>query len=186
MKTKIIVLLLIFGAVLLSGCTGDEQPSTEENATPEETVTPVENTTVIETPGENLTGVETETSKENVTTGDIGAPEENITSEENKTEETVGKISSPDLKEAPYTVRLINNRANPSSLEIKKGESVAWINMQDNPKRNFSLASEENLFEDTTLMYRRAFAYTFNETGDYHFNVVGQPRMNVTVNVAEP
>jgi len=49
MKTKIIVLLLIFGTILLSGCTGNEQPSPKENATPEENVTPVENATV-ETP----------------------------------------------------------------------------------------------------------------------------------------
>ena len=46
--------------------------------------------------------------------------------------------------------------------------------------------SEEKLFDDTRLAYKRAFTYTFNETGDYHFSVVGQPRMNVTVSVAEP
>jgi PBP1b-binding outer membrane lipoprotein LpoB len=182
MKTKIIVLLLIFGAVLLSGCTGNDQPSTEENATPEETVTPVENTTVVETPEENVTAVETETPEENVT------PEENKTLEENVTPGENGRlnVSTSEIKETPYLVRLINKRASSSSLEIKKGESVSWINMEDKPKRVLTLVSEENLFENTNLAYKRAFTHTFNETGDYHFSVVGQPRMNVTVNVAEP
>jgi PBP1b-binding outer membrane lipoprotein LpoB len=176
MKTKIIVLLLIFGAVLLSGCTGNEQPSTEKNATPEETVTPVENTTVIGTPEENVT------SEENVT------PEVNVTSEENVTPGENGRlnISTSEIKETPYLLRLINNRVSSSSLEIKKGESVSWINMEDNPKRVLILVSEEKLFENTNLTYRRAFTYTFNETGDYNFSIVGQPRMNVTVSVAEP
>jgi len=182
MKTKIIVLLLIFGAVLLSGCTGNEQPSTEKNATPEETVTPVENTTVVGTPEENVTSEENVTPEVNVTSG------ENVTSEENVTPEENGKlnISTSEIKETPYLLRLINNRVSSSSLDIKKGESVSWINMEDNPKRVLILVSEEKLFENTNLTYRRAFTYTFNETGDYNFSIVGQPRMNVTVSVAEP
>ena len=58
--------------------------------------------------------------------------------------------------------------------------------MEDSPKRVLTLVSEEKLFENTKLVYKRAFTYTFNETGDYHFSIVGQPKMNVTVNVAEP
>lgn len=188
MKTKIIVLLLIFGAVLLSGCTGNEQPSKEENAAPEETVTPVENTTVMETPGENATAVETETSEENLTSEGNVTTKENETLEENVTSEGNGRlnVSTSEIKETPYLLRLINNRASSSSLDIKKGESVSWINMEDKPKRVLTLVSEEKLFENTNLAYKRAFTYTFNETGDYHFSIVGQPKMNVTVNVAEP
>jgi hypothetical protein len=185
MKTKIIVLLLIFGTILLSGCMGNEQTSPKENATPEENVTPVENTTAVGTPEENVTTAENKTAEENKTVeGNVTTlPEENVT-----TVGTEGKlgISSPKIQEAPYMVRLDNHRASSSGLEIKKGESVAWINMEDSPKRIFTLVSGENLFENKSLVYKRAFAYTFNETGDYHFNVVGQPRMNVNVIVAEP
>lgn len=179
MKIKIIVLLLIFGVVLLSGCAENEQPSPDENATPEETTTPVENLTAVETPEENVTAVETETPEENVTAVETETPEEN------ETEGTVG-VTTPEIKKTPYSVRLDNNMASPSSLEIKKGETVAWLNIEDNPKRTFTLVSEENLFEDTNLVYKRSFAYTFNETGEYQFSVVGQPRMNVTVSVVEP
>ncbi|AKJ37624.1 hypothetical protein [Methanosarcina barkeri] len=195
MKTKIIVLLLIFGAVLFSGCTGNEQPSTEKNATPEETATPVENTTIVDTPEENATAIETETSEENVTQENV--TQENIT-QENITQENITQgnvtlgnngrlnISTSEIKDTPYLLRLINNRISSSSLEIKKGESVSWVNMEDSPKRILTLASEEKLFDDTRLAYKRAFTYTFNETGDYRFSVIGQPRMNVTVSVAEP
>lgn len=185
MKTKIIVLLLIFSTILLSGCAGNEKPSPEENATPEETATPVENVTVAETPKENVTVLENKTAEENVTTVETETQDKNVTSDENETEGRLG-VSTPKIQETPHLVRLENHRASSSSLEIKKGERVSWINMQDSPKRVFTLVSEENLFENTSLVYKRAFTYTFNETGDYHFSVVAQPRMNVSVSVAEP
>jgi plastocyanin len=156
MKTKIIVLLLILGAVLLSGCAGNnESPSPEKNET------------VVETPQENVTALET------------GTPEEN---------ETVGasEVSTPEMKKISHHIILKDHRASASSLEIKKGEAVAWINMQENPKMILTLVSEEKLFENKKLDYRRPFAYTFNETGDYNFSIIGQPRMNVSVNVVQP
>ena len=184
MKTKIIVLLLIFGTILLSGCMGNEHTSPKENATPEENVTPMENTTAVGTPKENVTIAENKTIEENKTAeGNATTPEENVT-----TAGTEGKlgISSPEIQETPYMVKLKNHRASSSGLEIKKGESIAWINMEDSPKRLLTLVSEENLFENKSLSYKRDFTYTFNETGDYHFTVVGQPRMDVNVSVAEP
>jgi PBP1b-binding outer membrane lipoprotein LpoB len=184
MKMKIIVLLLVLCAVLLSGCAGNEQPSPEENVTSEETVTPGENVTPVqpETPEENITAEETETPGENITSEETVTPGETVTSEED------GRlnVSTSEIKETPYMIRLINKRASSSSLEIKKGESVSWINMEDNPKRVLTLVSEEKLFENTGLVYKRAFTYAFNETGDYQFSVVGQPRMNVSISVAEP
>ncbi len=179
MKTKIIVLLLVLGSVLLSGCVGDEQPSPEETVTPEENVTPEETVT----PEENVTPEETE-SEEEVTpeeteSGEEVTPEENVTAEESET-------TTSEIRENPYVIRLVNNRASPSSLEIKEGESVAWMNLQENPKRTFTLVSEQGLFENTSLVYKRSFAYKFNETGDYAFQILGQPKMNVNVSVVEP
>lgn len=169
MKIKVIVLLLVLGAVLLSGCVGNNQPSPEKNATPSGTATPKETATPVETstPEVNATSVETTT------------PEVNNTSEVNST-------STTGIRESAYLIRLTNYRASVSSLEIKKGETVAWMNLQENPKRKFTLVSQEGLFENTSLVYRQPFDYTFNETGDYNFYVVGQPRMNVRVSVAAP
>ena len=169
MKIKVIVLLLVLGAVLLSGCVGNQQPSPEKNATPTETVT----STV------NATPVETATSEVNATS--VG----NITPEVNETPE-VNVTSTTGINTVPYLIRLENYRASVSSLDIKKGESVAWMNLQDNPKRKFTLVSQEGLFENKSLGFRQPFAYRFNETGDYNFYVIGQPRMNVSVNVIAP
>ena len=83
MKIKIIVLLLVLGAVLFSGCVGDEQPSPEENATHEENVTPEENLT----PEENVT------QEENVTPAET-EPEEETTPDENETAEEAETSSS--------------------------------------------------------------------------------------------
>ncbi|AKB62041.1 cupredoxin domain-containing protein [Methanosarcina mazei] len=179
MKTKLMVLLLVLSVVLLSGCTGDEQPSPEENVTPEETVTPEE----VTTPEETETPAETETSEE-VETPVETETEENVTAEENETEER--PASNTSIRTSPYTIRLDNYRASASSLDIKEGETVAWLNFQDSPRRVFTLVSEQELFDNQSLSYRRSFAYTFNETGTYNFTVVGQPRMNVTVAVTEP
>jgi len=181
MKIKIIVLLLVLGAVLLSGCVGNEQPSPDKNVTPVETVTPKENATPAETvtPEGNTTPAESVTPEENAT------PAEAVTQEGNVTP-GVGEISSHDIRVTPYLIRLANFKASPTSLEIKKGETVAWMNLQENPKRNLKLVSEEGLFENTNLVYKRSFTHTFNETGDYNFTVVGQPKMDVSVSVVAP
>jgi plastocyanin len=180
MKLKIIVLLLVLSTVLLSGCLGNEQPKPEENATPNET----------STPNMSATPVETVTPEGNATPGEFVNPEgnetgENVTPERNVTPEA-GTVSTPSIKETPYLIRLANFKASTSSLEIKKGETVAWMNLQENPKRNFKLVSQEGLFEETTLVYKRAFTHTFNETGNYNFIIIGQPKMNVSVSVVSP
>ena len=74
MKTKLIVLLLLLGTILLSGCTGNNQPSPEENVSPGEAITPAENVSPEEVPipEQNLTPAQTE-------------PDENITPVQNET-----------------------------------------------------------------------------------------------------
>lgn len=171
MKTKIIILLLVLSVVLFSGCAGNEQPSPEENATPEETVTPEE----VETPAV------TETEEENVTAEENETEEENVTAEENETEQGAA-VNNSNSK--VYTIRLDNYKASASSLDIKEGETVAWLNYQDSPRRVYTLVSEQGLFDNQSLSYRRSFAYIFNETGEYNFTVIGQPKMNVSITVS--
>lgn len=181
MKAKIIVLLLFMSAVILSGCVGEEQ-QTGENITENETVTPGESLTESETatPEETVTESETATPEETVTENET-VPEETETPEENVTEDGVEITTSTEPK--TYTIRIQYYVARPSSLDIKVGDTLAWINLHDSPKRTFTLVSEDGLFENTTLAYRRTFSYTFNETGDYNFSVVGQPKMSVEVAV---
>lgn len=175
MKTKLIILLLVLSVVLFSGCAGNEKPTPEENTTPEETITPEE----ITTPEETETPVETETSEE-IETPVVNETEENVTAEENETE---GGAAVNNSNARVYTIRLDNYKASASSLDIKEGETVAWLNYQDSPRRVFTLVSEQGLFDNQSLSYRRSFAYVFNETGTFNFTVVGQPKMNVSVTV---
>ena len=172
MKIKVIVLLLVLGVISFSGCMGNEQKSPGNNTTPTETVTSTSNVTQVETvsPGENATPVETMTQAVNVTQQENENPAEN-------------ESLTSGIRSTPYLVRLSSYRAVPSSFSIREGDTVAWRNEQDNPKRNFILVSQQNLFENKTLVYGRTFAYTFNETGGYNFNVIGQPRMNVNISV---
>jgi len=172
MKIKVIVLLLVLGVISLSGCVGNEQKSPGNNTNPTETVTSTVNVTPVETvsPGGNATPVETMTQAVNITPSDNETPADNET-------------LTSGIRSYPYLIRLSSYRAFPSSLSIKEGDTVAWRNEQDNPKRNFILVSQQNLFENKTLVYGRTFAYTFNETGGYSFTVIGQPRMNVNVSV---
>ncbi|AKB74155.1 Copper binding protein, plastocyanin/azurin family [Methanosarcina lacustris Z-7289] len=181
MKIKLIVLLLVLGVVLFSGCAGNEKPSPNETVTPEDAVTPEEIVTPKEivTPTETENPVVTESGEEDVTPG------VNVTPEVNQTEEGP-VVNTSGIRTAPYIVRLDNYRASPSSLDLKEGETVAWINYHDSPRRVFTLTSEEHLFEDMGLVYRRSFAYTFNETGTYNFTVIGQPRMTVNITVNKP
>ena len=185
MKTKLIILLLVLSVVLFSGCTGKEQTTPEENTTPAETVTPEENTTPAETvtPEETETPVVTETSEEVETPVVNETEQENITAQENETE---GGAAVGSSNARVYTIRLDNYKVSASTLNIKEGEKVAWLNYQDNPRRTFTLVSEQGLFENQNLVYKRSFVYTFNETGTYNFTVVGQPKMNVSVTVNEP
>ena len=193
MKAKIIVLLLVLSAVLLSGCVGDEQPAEEEEI-PEEEVAPEENETSEEEmlPEEEITPEENETSEEEMIPEEEVTPEENETSEEEAPEEEAPEeedasegptIISPETSTKTYTVRIENFRASPSSLVIEEGDTVAWINFQD---RLFTLVSEEGLFENKNLVYRRSYPYTFEEAGTYNFSVLGQGRMDVTITVEEP
>ncbi len=194
MKAKIIVLLLVLSAVLLSGCVGDEQPAEEEEI-PEEEVAPEEEMAPEEeVPEEEVTPEENETAEEEMVPEEEVTPEENETSEEEMAPEEEVMPEEEDTSEGPtvispedggktYTIRIDNFRASPSSLVIKEGDTVAWINFQD---RLFTLVSEEGLFENQNLVYRRSYPYTFEEAGTYNFSVLGQGRMDVTITVEEP
>ncbi|AEH60743.1 PKD domain containing protein [Methanosalsum zhilinae DSM 4017] len=75
----------------------------------------------------------------------------------------------------------------PSNVEINAGDTVRWQNLQTEPNRAFTLVSEDRLWQNTTLTYRRSLSYTFNESGTYHFYVREFPaRMSGTVTVMPP
>lgn len=112
--------------------------------------------------------------KSRETTGEAPLSErENTPQEEEGVTPTPAEGVTPAqrVKEIPSSTVLIRGSVfYPETLEINTGEAVVWNNL-NKPKRTFTLVSEEKLFENPVLGYRRSFSYTFNETGDYTFKL---------------
>lgn len=70
----------------------------------------------------------------------------------------------------------------PETIEINAGEEVTWFNFKK-PKTPMVLVSEDELWEDTTLYYGKAFSYTFEKPGTYVFTLKDNPEIKGTVTV---
>lgn len=182
MSTKNLVLLLLLVSVLFSGCLSSEEKP-EEMEIKEETrasdakAVPEEPET---SEGEKEAEIALETTVE---TKGLNTSENLSDVEEPESSEKKLEILEPDeSKPETYLIRLEKHLMRPSRLEIKTGDTVAWRNFQE-PRRLFTLVSEENLFENRTLEYGRPFTYIFNETGAYNFSIIGQSGMKMTIMV---
>lgn len=100
--------------------------------------------------------------------------------EEIPIEEPEVEEEAPVIDPKTHSIRLEYYQARPSTLEINRGDTVVWRNSQD-PKRLFTLVSEDGLWESTNLVYGRTLVYTFNESGTYNFSVTGQLRMSGSI-----
>src|SRR5665647_3012073 len=75
-----------------------------------------------------------------------------------------------------FTVNILNNAFNPSSVQIPSGSTVKWINLdpiQHEPKGN--------VFDSGPLSQNGIFEYTFNQTGTYNYVCAIHPSMQGTV-----
>ena len=102
--------------------------------------------------------------------------------EETPVEEPEVIEETPVVDPKTHSIRLEYYQARPSTLEINRGDTVVWRNSQD-PKRLFTLISEDGLWEDAGLTYGRTLVYTFNKSGTYNFSVPGQLRMSGSITV---
>lgn len=68
----------------------------------------------------------------------------------------------------------------PKTIKIEKGDTITWVNLKK-PKGPSLLVSEDGLWEDTTLYYRKAFSYTFEEAGTYTFSLKDMKEAKATV-----
>jgi len=122
--------------------------------------------------GENETRSEPETTPAKTeTTDSTELPDELQTDE-----------PTPEAKQESYLVRLEYYEVmKPSELTITRGDLVSWYNYKR--QGSYTLVSEDNLFEDTELLYLRHLNHTFEESGTYRFSVEGLPHMTFTVTV---
>lgn len=159
MKTKLLLIFLILLSFSVIGCVDDTEETLEEtdmNETTEEVVN--------ETVSDDMEMNET-------------VPEEEVADEEEE-DKPLEIIESTDPK--IYTIYLKNFNAQPNNLTINTGDTVMWFNDND-PVRTFTLVSNEGLWENESIVNRRSFKYTFNESGTYAYNVLTWDKMKGTI-----
>ncbi|WMW25251.1 hypothetical protein RE474_00600 [Methanolobus sediminis] len=162
MKGKLLMILLISLSLLVAGCVDNTETTTEENASMNDSVNDSVNDTVNDTVADDVS-VEENNS-------------EDTTSEEDE-KLVVTEYEGPKT----YTVYMENFLVQPGNLTIAQYDTVVWFN-RNNPTRLFTVVSNEELWDNTTIGYRLSFKYTFNETGTYTYYVLGwEERMKGTI-----
>lgn len=88
--------------------------------------------------------------------------------------------------DTPANRVVIFSAFSPEKIEIHSGESVTWTNLKK-PKAPVVLASADELWEETTLYYGKAFSFIFEKPGTYAFTLKDNPEIKgiVTVLAAE-
>jgi len=105
---------------------------------------------------------------------------------ENETPTPTKKVITPTelVQVSENSVVIRGSVFYPETLELKKGETLVWKNL-NKPKRSFTLVSEEELFEDQLMGYGRSFSYTFDKAGDYTFKLEEIPDTELTISVKQ-
>jgi len=98
------------------------------------------------------------------------------------TEEVTPTQRAEEIQISENSVLILGSAFYPETLELNKGETVVWKNL-NRPKRSFTLVSEEGLFENLVIGYGKSFSYTFNEAGDYTFKLEEIPGSELILTV---
>ncbi len=84
----------------------------------------------------------------------------------------VGLIGAFELTQAgkvtQATVTIQNGMFNPSTLTVKAGTNVTWINKDSNATYMVT-SNQTNLFMSSNLANGQSFSYQFNKTGTYPY-----------------
>ena len=67
---------------------------------------------------------------------------------------------------------------------VEQGQTVTFKN-EDLHRRPFTLVSEENLFPQTTLTFRKSISVQFDEPGTYNFYLEKKPTVTVQLTVVD-
>jgi plastocyanin len=99
----------------------------------------------------------------------------------------VSKSTDITVKVVQYLVTESGNVFNPSSLSLKQGSTVYWINL-DGPSR-FDVEIHNVVFQSGTtakspdMPQYGTFSYTFTAPGTYYYACAYHPGMKATVTV---
>ena len=155
MKLKSIMLAALLLAVLFSGCIGDKDkvaptPTPTPIPTPEPTVAPTPEPTPTEThtPEPTPTAVTREPKTQRIWLDEWSFKPPNPT------------IYVGDALE------WINNQG---IRKMRPNETGDMVNVQKTPIYDFVLVSEDELWENQTIILGKKFRYTFNTSGNYTY-----------------
>ncbi len=86
---------------------------------------------------------------------------------------------SPESQGKTYHVAIQNFAFSPSTLNIKKGDTVIWTNMDSAPHTVTSDTGKE--LSSAKLSKGQTFSYTFDEEGTYAYHCAVHPMMKGTI-----
>ncbi len=79
------------------------------------------------------------------------------------------------------TITIQNTTFSPTTLNIKTGTTVTWIN-KDNETQN--IVSNSGIFDSGNLTTNQSYNYTFNQSGNYPFHSIVNSNLTGTIVVS--
>ena len=163
MKTKLLMILLILFSLTVAGCVDDTESTIGDNASMNDSMNDTVNDTVVD-------------NTDDITVGENES--DDVTSDEEDENGELEVIEHEGPKS--YTIYMRNFNVQPKNITINQGDTVIWFNDND-PVRTFTLVSNEGLWENTSIVNRKNFIYTFNESGTYTYRVQTWEAMKGTI-----
>jgi plastocyanin len=87
------------------------------------------------------------------------------------------KAQSPDISSAA-NVELQSFAFSPQSLNVKKGTTVTWTQMDSAPH---TIVSDTGLFESPQLSKGQTWSFTFNDAGTFSYHCSIHPSMTAKI-----
>jgi plastocyanin len=79
------------------------------------------------------------------------------------------------------TITIQNTAFSPTTLNIKPGTTVTWIN-KDNETQD--IVSNSGIFDSGNLTTNQSYNYTFNQSGNYPFHSIVNSNLTGTIVVS--
>jgi amicyanin len=87
-----------------------------------------------------------------------------------------------DKKPEKNTVTIKDLAYDPPTIKIKKGESVTWVNKDQN---DHTVDEKNGVFHSRNIKPGKSYSYTFDKAGTYDYGCTLHPRMKGRVVVAD-
>jgi plastocyanin len=97
---------------------------------------------------------------------------------------TFAAVAREDDGEKARTVTIKDLRYEPAKISIKVGQSVTWINKDDND-HTVVADGDDDAFDSDNLGNGEKFKHTFKKAGKFKYHCRYHPRMKGEITVAE-